>query len=398
MCATRPIPESIAAALRAEGGKVTFARFMELALTHPQDGYYSRTDRALGPRGDFSTAPSLSPAFNESVARLLTELVDASLATAADAELPLGIVELGGGEGHLVRAVLDSWNSVRQDLRARIAYCIVEVGAGLLRRQKKAVADLRNAGWEVRWGPDIGQACAGVAPAVIVGNEFVDALPVHVIDVSMAAPREAWVVADDDLALTWRELSPQAAGELELLCGTMNSAALRAITQDGIIEVRPDVSRFFRELSRVMPSGCLVTIDYGDWFYETPRLQGAFQPREELLKPGGSRHRTVRGYFRHQLSGDPLERVGRQDLTADVDFGALDLHGRLAGFETVIFTSLAAFLFAGGGGQEPLIPRELPCCILSDPLEADRQSTVLDALLDEGGLGGAFKVMVQVRE
>jgi SAM-dependent MidA family methyltransferase len=376
---------------------MTFARFMELALTHPREGYYSRVDRALGPRGDFSTAPSLSPAFNESVARLLAELVDASLTTAADAELPLGIVELGGGEGHLARAVLGSWNEIRQDLRARIAYSIVEVGAGLRRRQEEAVVDLRDAGWEVRWGPDVAQACAGVAPAVIVGNEFVDALPVHVIDVSMAAPREAWVVADEDVALTWRDLSPQAAGELELLCGTLNSTALRAATQDGIIEVRPGVSRLFDEVSRVMSSGCLVTIDYGDWFHEAPRLQGAFQPREELLKPGGSRHRTVRGYFRHQLSGDPLERVGQQDITADVDFGALDLHGQSAGFETVIFTSLAAFLFAGGGGQEPVTPRELPCCILSDPLETDRQSTILDALLDEGGLGGAFKVMVQVR-
>jgi hypothetical protein len=70
---------SIAELIAAEGGEVTFARFMELALTHPTLGYYSRADRLLGRRGDFNTAPALSPFFNRTLARLVTELLDAAL-------------------------------------------------------------------------------------------------------------------------------------------------------------------------------------------------------------------------------------------------------------------------------------------------------------------------------
>ena len=108
---------------------------------------------------------------------------------------------------------------------------------------------------------------------------------------------------------------------------------------------------------------------------------------------------------------DPLARAGRQDLTADVDFAALDLHGRKEGFETVLFTTLAGFL-RGGGAEDELRalrarladrfdPPGAPAAVATsepDPLEADRQATVLANLLDEDDLGGAFKLMVQVRE
>ena len=137
------------------------------------------------------------------------------------------------------------------------------------------------------------------------------------------------------------------------------------------------------------------------------------------------------------MTVDPLARAGRQDLTADVDFAALDLHGREQGFESVLFTTLTAFLHAGGAQAElealraafapgppvpsapvpnrpapdeaadPLQAAGLPggAGLLesvglpegADVLEADRQATVLANLLDESDLGGAFKVMVQVR-
>ena len=100
------------------------------------------------------------------------------------------------------------------------------------------------------------------------------------------------------------------------------------------------------------------------------RADAGGQPGEHRLRrvvPGGRRVRRAvgprgpaaaeadrRGYFKHQLVVDILARPGRQDLTADVDFAALDLHGRREGFETVLFTTLAAFLSGGGAGASEL--------------------------------------------
>jgi SAM-dependent MidA family methyltransferase len=108
--------------------------------------------------------------------------------------------------------------------------------------------------------------------------------------------------------------------------------------------------------------------------------------------------RTIRGYFRHQLVVDPYARVGHQDLTADVDFRAVDLHGSATGFETVLFTTVADLLRADGGQDRLSELRGRALSPSTDALQAGREAQVLENLLDPGRLGGAFKAMLQVRE
>jgi SAM-dependent MidA family methyltransferase len=234
------LPAGIAAQMAAEGGSVPFARFMELALTHPTDGYYSSDDVLLGARGHFSTAPVLSPEFNETVARLMEEL---TVGMAGGATVRL--VELGGGEGRLARAVLERLSEERPDMKRRVGYTIVEVGQGMRARQRRALARLTADGWRVEWAPTLTGALSGAQgePTVVVGNEFVDALPVHLVDVSGDKAREAWVevepCASEDggagIRETWADLSPEAAAELRMLFGTEDTAALRSVSRDGTI-------------------------------------------------------------------------------------------------------------------------------------------------------------------
>jgi len=407
------VPAGIAREIAAEGGRVTFARFMELALTHPTEGYYgrtgSRTEPLLGRRGHFSTAPRLSPAFRRAVCRLLGELVDASkvdpseiAASAAGGpcggyalgRLPLAVIELGGGEGDLVGAVLKDWEETRADLRQQLVYSIVEIGKSLRARQRKAVSGMVARGWEVRWADDVAGAAAGTRPVVIVGNEFVDALPVHMVDVRGPRPLEAWVSVDRDgsgrVGELWDDLSREAEAELRFLFGGAECDRLHGMTRDGIMELRPAARSLMLQVATIMPEGCLLTIDYGGWFGGVEAGSGCrYGPSGEP-----THGRTMRGYFRHQLITDPYARVGHQDLTADVDFRALDLHGRENGFETVLYTSAAALLL-GDGGEEQL--RALRARAVGS-LEADREAAILEALLDQEGLGGSFKVMLQVRE
>jgi SAM-dependent MidA family methyltransferase len=411
------VPAGIAREIEAEGGRVTFARFMELALTHPTDGYYRRVGGRGGPllgrRGHFSTAPHLSPSFRRAVCRLVTDLVDASLVaapaiaapvsggpqTGAPSEAracacpPMAIIELGGGEGDLAGAVLGGWGENRLDLRERVVYSIVEIGEGLRNLQRKAVARALAQGWEVRWADDLAGAAAATRPAVMVGNEFVDALPVHIVDVRGPRPLEAWVGVDQGGGIAgevWDDLSPEAGAELGLLFAGADRERLQSLSRDGIIELRPAIGSFMRQVAAIMPECCLLTIDYGGWPSGVETETGCW------CRPSGepSYGRTVRGYFRHQPVSDPYARVGRQDLTADVDFRALDLHGRGIGFETVLYTSVAALLLADGGEEELRALR----ASAGGSLEADREASILEALLDDEGLGGAFKVMLQVRE
>jgi SAM-dependent MidA family methyltransferase len=403
-------PASIIDAIAAEGGRVTFARFMEIALTHPTLGYYSQADRLLRHGGDFNTAPALSPFFNRTLARLVTELVDASLSTLpTGAAEPAAVVELGGGEGQLAAAILGFWERERPDLRGKIAYRIVEVGARLRQRQAAAVAALLAVGWDAGWGRTLEEACAGTGPVVIVGNEFLDALPVHLVRVEGGALSEACVtVTALGLEQTWGPLSAQAAAEVEELFGTLDPQRLEVLTTDGVIEISPGLGELVRQVATVMPSGTLVNVDYGEWFAGVRRAGECCG-----VEQGAPRRRTIRGYFKHQMVLDPLARAGKQDLTADVDFAALDLHGRQHGFETVLFTTLAAFL-RGGGAEAELQALRVGAAAqalgdetapgapgldgAADVLEADRQATVIENLLDERDLGGAFKLMVQVKE
>jgi len=404
------LPEGIAGEIAAAGGRVTFARFMELALTHPSEGYYARAGGRDGPllgrRGHFSTVPHLSPAFCRSVARLLAELVDASLAAAplppgrersvGAMRSPVAVIELGGGEGDLAAGVMTEWQRTRGDLRGLVVYNIVEIGPALRARQRETTAELAGRGWEVRWADDLRGAAYGTRPVVVLGNEFIDALPVHVIDVRGSRPLEAWIGPGGAGRVTecWEGLSPEAAEELDLLFAGADCDDLRSLSRDGFIELRAAVPSLLAQLAAIMGEGCLLTIDYGGWFPGAGSEEGPFWSR--LCHPctRSTHGRTLRGYFRHQLVADPYARVGHQDLTADVDFRALDLHGRAIGFETVLYTSLAALLQAGGGTEELEALRKRA----ADSLEADREASVLAALLDNEDVGGAFKVMLQVRE
>ena len=445
-------PASITEVIAAEGGEVTFARFMELALTHPTLGYYSRAERLLRHGGDFNTAPGLSPLFNNTLARLVTELVDASLANlsagseSVGAAVPVAVVELGGGEGQLAAAILELWGEERPELRERLAYRVVEVGARLQQLQAEATAAWVASDWDVGWGKDLYEACAGVRPVVIVGNEFLDTLPVHLVRVAGGSLSEAYVKVSHGgpgrpspeqagaglgpdhpgIEQTWGPLTDETTAEIESLFGPVDTQRLQALSDDGFLEVFPALGGLMQQVAAVMPSGSLVNVDYGEWFSGVPHCGQRWG-----LEGRRQRRRSLRGYFKHQVTVDPLIRAGRQDLTADVDFAAVDLHGRERGFETVLFTTLAAFL-RGGGAQaelEALRARFALRTLGDDPpaagapapdargpdgatdllegahlvegvdlLEADRQATVIANLLDETDLGGAFKVLVQVRE
>lgn len=345
----------IRAQMAAAGGRLTFAAFMDLALFHPTLGYYSRPGAKIGRRGDFTTAPAFHPAFGEAVALQVAEMWER-----LGRPSPFPVVEVGAGGGHLARSLL---TALPGPVRAAVQYAIVERSPALRAVQQGALAGLPVI-WREALPP-------GGLTGVVLSNELFDALPVHRLVQAEAGLQELYV--------TW---DGQGLAEV---ADTPSSPVLAEVLAAGGVRLRPghraEVSlaagEMIRAMGRSLERGYVLTIDYGD---EASRLYG---PR----RPAG----TLRCYFRHLEMDSPYERVGLQDITADVNFTHLAAAGRDAGLAPLGLVTQGAFLQALGLGAraEALAARARQDRSALADLEQIR------FLLDPYGVGGAFRVLIQ---
>ena len=152
--------------IAAQGGWIPFSRFMELALYAPGLGYYTAGSRKLGAEGDFTTAPELSSLFGRTMAQQLVEVMQASSPH---------ILELGAGSGKLALDILGEL--ARLDALPD-SYSILEVSADLRERQQALIKEkLPQLAARVHWLDGLPEKFSGA----VIGNEVLDALPVHLL-------------------------------------------------------------------------------------------------------------------------------------------------------------------------------------------------------------------------
>jgi SAM-dependent MidA family methyltransferase len=325
MNATPPWPWESEEALR-------FDRFMDLALHHPERGYYARRIRGVGASGDFTTAPMISGLLAQGIAAWAA----ASLATSGCRDL----IEIGPGEGTLAAAVLKAlpWHH-----RWRTRLHLVETSRPLREKQQSQLGT--RAVWHDSLDAAL-QACAG--KACLYSNELIDAFPVRRFRLEVCGIRELFLTPGAVPAEQWRP-----AGELP------DSVQFTHPHRPGqILEVHESVQHWLAHWMPHWRKGAMLTIDYG------AETAGLYHRR-----PGGS----LRGYHLQQrLVGHAVyQNPGRQDLTADVDFTDLShwLHQLSAGKSTL--ASQRDFL--------------LPFVRANHPADA--------ALIDPDGAGSAFRVL-----
>jgi SAM-dependent MidA family methyltransferase len=354
--------------IAAGGGRITFARFMELALYHPAHGYYLAAERRPGRGGDFLTAPEATPYFGITLARQIAEFWER-----LGRPEPFEIREYGAGIGGLAYDVIAGLSTEAPNAAKALRYRLVEINQHLLAQTLAAFDEAGLAHLVVPEAPgDDPEPITGVALA----NEVADALPVHRLVMRDGELRERFVVWRDD-----------RFGEEE---GEPSDAAARAgaaVLTEGVIlgegdalDVSPAASAWFAGVGRGLARGYALVIDYG---YAAGELY--------------SRHRlagTVRGYHAHTVTDDPFVRVGEQDLTAHVDFTALQRAGEAAGMRLAGFTTQGAFLASLGLGEFLLELQKDPTTALPDYLRA--QSAIL-RLIDPGGLG-RFGVLMMAKD
>ncbi len=335
---------------------------MEECLYHPEDGYYTSPRKRIGKDGDFFTSSSVHSLFGRLIARQLEQMWQ--LLGKGD----FIIAEQGAGEGHLSLDILNALADEFPEFYQRISYRIVEISPDHQRGQVEKLQQHIEAGL-VSWCTiDKLQGMQGC----FLTNELIDAFPVHLIEKSAGEYQEIFVVnhgegfAGELRPLTNSAISDYfalvAAGPVEGNRGEVNLAALD----------------WMKRVAGLVERGFVLTIDYG-------------YPAAELFAPF-RRNGTLLCYHRHQSNEEPYQRVGCQDITAHVDFTALQKIGAQQGLETLYFGEQYRFLM-GLGFLESLIELQMR---ETDPQQAQAlRMTLKNLVLPEGGMGESFKVLVQ---
>lgn len=291
-----------------QGGWISFSHFMELALYAPGLGYYTAGSRKFGQDGDFITAPELSTLFGRTLAHQLIEMMHASSPH---------ILELGAGSGKLALDILgelDKLNSLPE------SYSILEISADLRERQQALLREkLPRLIARIDWLDEL----PGKISGAVIGNELLDALPVHLLHWIDGQALERGVSFVND-RFVWQDR-------------LLENSTLRAIAQTIAVpepylsEISLAARGLVASLCERMDKGVLLFIDYGFGareYYHPQRSQG-----------------TLMCHYRHHAHDDPFYLPGLQDITAHVDFTAIAETAIDHGALFLGYTSQAHFLF-----------------------------------------------------
>lgn len=373
--ATVRLTEEVMAQIDAEG-PISFRKFFELALYHPEHGYYARPSRVrTGQKGDFFTAVSVGPLFG----KILAEYALASWEQQGQPE-SFRIVEWGAEQGDLARDILKGAEERGGEFARALRYAVVEPLARKRESLQKRLPEIELVAAAGDLSPEAG---------LVIANELVDALPFWLVRWQEAQWWEKRVClaaggAGDDVERSpfFFQLSQPDVDLQERL-----SLLPRNLSEGYETELRPSLAPLLAEMSAVLLSGEILLFDYG------------FE-RSDLYHPSRTTG-TLRTYGQHQAGEDPLSKLGQLDVTAHVDFTALEEDARAVGLsprrlesQGRFLTQAAAHLLTELDGQvDPSFIRQFQT--LTHPGHLGSKFLVFRARVDPGGVSVRTPAVVQ---
>jgi SAM-dependent MidA family methyltransferase len=360
-----PLADLLAARIRAYG-PMPFADYMRECLYHPVHGYYSRPASAGRVDAerlvDFYTNPDVHPIFGRLLARQFREMWERL-------ERPelFSLVEVGAGTGSLANEILDFAESALPQFYSRLRYVAVERSAN---RRAAAEASLARH-LESSRAVIAAEVPAEIAAGCVLSNELLDALAVHRVVVEEGALREIHVDWGQN-GFVERRMPVSTCAITEYFAAQGVSLAEGQQAEAGL-----EACDWIREIGRRLGRGFVVTVDYG---HQAPELYNERHMRGTLL-----------AYQKHRASEAFYAAPGEQDLTAHVNFTALDLWGRRAELARIGLVSQSHFLMALGRGND--------FADLYDPGQSEaervRARLLFKTLIFPEGMGETFHVMIQ---
>ena len=327
-------------------GPLPLDRYMALCLGHPLHGYYMSRD-PFGRGGDFTTAPEISQMFGEIIGIWCMQCFDLMGKPKA-----FDLIELGPGRGTLM---LDLLRAVRAmpNFLSRLTVRLVETSPLLRALQEQT---LKAAAVPLTWHQTLDDIPS--SPSLLIANEFFDALPVR----QFQRLEQGW--AERVIGLSEGKL------RIGLVPRVLVPPFWAAAAKEGeVVEIRPSAESWAAAIADRLTShpGEALIIDYG-----------------HLNSAPGDTLQAVRDHQPVPI----IDRPGRSDLTAHVDFEALAHALRSAGARTCTPLTQRAFLLDMG--------LELRVSRLSrNATEAEKRELAMAAerLAGPGQMGHLFKVM-----
>ena len=345
---------------------------MELALYHPEFGYYEARHLPIGKAGDFFTSVSVGTLFGALLARQFCDWLNPLAASR------IRIIESGAHDGRLAVDILTYLSDYKAFANKQVEYCILEPSPQRRACQQETMS---SSGHEARWFENWNQFEPHGVDGLIFSNELLDAFPARRIrwDASEMAWFE-WGVAKVDEKFTWAKMTHSRNAATAMIdeenraCGFEVPGELLAVLPDGFtVDLCPGARQWWNQAAHALRHGYLMTIDYGleaEQFFEPQRAHG-----------------TLRGYRNHQIQPDVLANPGGQDITAMVNFTAIRRAGEAAGLEAVAYQSQSRFLTSILANHTREFEREFS----KNPALAGQFKT----LVHPDHLGRAFQVCVQ---
>ena len=363
-----PVPDSDASAhsaalvsyiqhqIKKAGGWIDFPQFMHSALYAPGLGYYSSGAKKFGLAGDFVTAPEISPMFGQAFARQIQQVLHA----VRDQHVCADILELGAGTGRLACDLLLELARLDQ---LPDHYFILEVSAHLRGEQRKnlmsQLPDIIKK--RIIWLDAIPKSFNGV----VIANEVLDALPVHLIEQGASSINEVGVGLEDEY-FVWKSQQLQSEDLLDFV-------SKLELSEGYVTEVCSAATGLITTLANALQLGAVIMIDYGfsrNEYYHPQRRQG-----------------TLMCHYRHHSHSDPFIYLGLQDITAHVDFTRIAEAGVGAGLSFVGYLNQAQFLINCG------ITQLLELISKDDMVSYISQTAAVQKLLSPAEMGELFKVI-----
>lgn len=335
-------------------GSISFEEYMHLSLYAPGLGYYHAGTHKLGLPGDFVTAPEMSPLFSYCLSNQCQDIFQQLSISNA----PYSILEIGAGSGQMA---VDILFQLSQNNSLPEYYYILELSPDLKQRQQQKLKtqcpDFFN---RIQW---LNALPNTPFAGIILANEVLDAMPIHVFKMIQGIPHEQRVICSKHPNIYFDYHYAPATPKL-------TRSFQHDLAEGYTSEINFNIQPWIQSLADCLAQGVILLIDYGF-------------PRHEYYHPDRCMG-TLMCHYQHRAHTAPFWHPGLQDITAHVDFTAVAEAASSAELEVLGYTSQAAFLLSCG---------LLDFCSTQDIHVHANQAQAINTLSSASEMGELFKVM-----